>query len=141
MAIKRTAADKWFSDCIREAVDWRCERCHKYFPEGIARKGLDCSHYYGRSKKSTRWCPDNCDALCMGCHRHLAGSRDEYERFKRDKLGEDAYNELVARANSIRHTSIFELKEISAHYRAQFRYMQRRRAEGERGNLPIVRYD
>lgn len=141
MGIKRTAADKWFSDCIRESVDWRCERCNTYFPEGRGRAGLHCSHFYGRGGKSVRFCPDNGDSLCYGCHKYFERARDEYTAFKRKKLGDVRYDELVERANKPRHTPKSELKEISAHYRAQFRYMKRKRKEGERGNLPIVRYD
>jgi hypothetical protein len=68
-------------------------------------------------------------------------SRDEYTAFKRKKLGDTRYDELVERANTPRKTPKSELKEISAHYRSQFRYMRGRRLKGEIGYLPIVRYD
>ena len=43
-AIKRTPADKAFSDCVRSASEWTCERCHTYYEEG-RRMGLHCSHF------------------------------------------------------------------------------------------------
>jgi hypothetical protein len=141
MGIKRNAADKWLSDCVRESVGWTCERCKKYFPEGRGRAGLHLSHFYGRGGKSVRYFPDNCDSLCYGCHKFMERSRDEYKRFKLKKLGDVRYEELVLRANSPRKYSKADIKEMSAHYRSQYRYMQRRRAEGERGYLPLVRYD
>ena len=49
MAIKRDAADKWFSDVVRQKAGFVCQNCKK----SDAR--MECAHIYGRAAKSVRW--------------------------------------------------------------------------------------
>jgi hypothetical protein len=65
-------------------------------------QGLHNSHYWGRARESTRFEPDNCIALCYGCHRiwgHGDG-RDEYTAFMKKKLGEKRWKTLMLQANA-----------------------------------------
>lgn len=103
MKIKRTALDKKFSLFIRTRDKFTCQRCSKY--KGITKDngdivspGLDCSHYHGRRKASTRFDPDNCDGLCMHCHMHFHENREEYKQWKIHQLGEVLFSRLEARA-------------------------------------------
>ena len=65
--MKRDATDAAFSDAVREAADWTCQRCGREFPD---RKGREaqCSHFYSRKYSSTRWYPDNALLACASCH-------------------------------------------------------------------------
>jgi hypothetical protein len=97
---KRDKADEAFSLYIRTRDGWRCARCKRYFGENHGL--LDCSHYWGRVKEGTRFDPDNCDALCKGCHE-IWGHGDVrylYEEFKKKQLGEAGFKALMVRAHS-----------------------------------------
>jgi hypothetical protein len=52
---------------------------------------------------STRWDPDNCIALCYGCHQYLesrAGS--EYREYMRELLGPERLSALVERSRIVK---------------------------------------
>lgn len=96
--VKLDKADTEFSLFIRERDLWTCRRCHTRYPPGS--RGLQNSHYYGRGKESVRFDPENCDALCSGCHM-LWGhgdERDNYKAFKIKQLGENGFKILTLRA-------------------------------------------
>jgi 5-methylcytosine-specific restriction endonuclease McrA len=114
MKIKIDPVDKLFSDYIRMRDGYRCQRCNTYFPEE-KRGGLHCSHYFGRGRENTRFDPENCDALCFGCHR-IWGSEDKegYRTFKIKQLGENGFNALQVRAEAFkkRNQRGFQRKRI-----------------------------
>src|SRR3990167_4605169 len=95
---KLDPADKAFSIFIRKR-DGKCVRCKRRGSgdEGIF--GLQCSHYFGRSREGTRYDPDNADAICFACHQYW-GSTDyeSYREFKTRQLGEKRYKALTIRA-------------------------------------------
>ena len=95
--LKRSLADKLFSDYIRERDKWTCQRCFsKYQPPT---SGLHCSHFHGRGKKSVRWDIENAAAMCWGCHQYLGSHPlDHVELFKK-RLGENRFDLLTLRAN------------------------------------------
>jgi len=99
MKIKICKADALFSTYIRERDRWTCQRCHRrYEPPTSA---LHCSHFWGRGRENTCFAPNNCDALCFGCHRiwgHGDG-REDYIAFKKRQLGEDGYKRLTLEAH------------------------------------------
>jgi hypothetical protein len=121
MAIKRDQADKWFSDCIRHRAGYQCESCHKGFA-GLV-QGFECCHIYGRANKSTRWATGNAVALCGGCHRRYTEHPLEFNDFLEGYLGSGHLDLLRERKNQIFKTNKVIRKEISAHYRAEFRRM------------------
>lgn len=137
--IKRTATDKAISDCVRCAADWTCERCGRKF--GGPSQGLHASHYRGRSGRSTRWTPDNLDALCYGCHMHLGGHRFEYDEFKLDKIGEERLDALRLMANKPKKVPAHEEKRIRKHYQDEFKRLKALRDQGVVGPLDIKRYE
>ena len=60
------------------------------------------SHYFGRGKESTRFTPENCDTLCMPCHRRWASDdREEYRQFKINQLGQHGFDQLLLESNRI----------------------------------------
>lgn len=100
--IKIRKTDTLFSEFIRDRDNWTCVRCHKKYDKNIPseRQGLHNSHFYGRGHESTRFEPDNCDALCYGCHR-LWGhgdQRDLYIEFKKKQLGQIRWASLMLQA-------------------------------------------
>lgn len=120
--LKITAADKAFSQCIRQRAGWRCERCGSQ----PAPQGLHCSHFHGRGKWSVRFDPENAEALCYGCHR-LMGSQPEAHRSRIiAKLGIYRFDALTERANNLAlgRQAKRDQKAIAAHFRAQLTLMQ-----------------
>ena len=99
--IKRTKHDKVFSDFIRHRDRWTCQRCRKVKNpmSPSSRKGLHCSHFYGRSTYATRFDSDNCVALCYGCHRYLGSHPAEHLEFITNHLGAERFRELTKRRN------------------------------------------
>ena len=71
----------------------------------------------------------------------MGDNPDEHAAWVRSQLGDDTFAEIVLRANSVRKYSPQDRAEMNEHYKSQLKYMERRRAEGERGYLPLVRYD
>jgi len=100
MKIKIDKADKVFSEFIRRR-DGRCVKCESTGDGPLGIVGLQCSHYFGRRSESTRFDPENCDALCFGCHQ-IWGSddREGYRAFKIKQLGERGFKLLMVRNNT-----------------------------------------
>jgi len=140
VALKRTKLDIVFSNLIRERSEWHCERCKKYYPVGH-RQGLDCSHFFGRRHRSTRWFPNGAAAHCRGCHQHLGSNPIEFSAWIRTQLGDTAFDELQLRHNRVAKYTRPDLEEMYQHYKAQLKYMERRRKQGETGWLEFVAWD
>lgn len=98
--IKIDAADKAFSEYIRRR-DKKCMRCGRRGEGPLEIIGLQCSHYFGRRSESTRFDPENADALCFFCHQYW-GSEDKegYREFKIQQLGEKGFKLLMVRNNT-----------------------------------------
>lgn len=138
--MKRSKLDIVFSKLVRERAEWTCERCSKSYPHGV-RQGLDCSHFYGRRHRSTRWHPDNAFAHCRGCHQYLGSNPALFNKFARDHLGETRYDWLMLRHNQTTKYTRPELEEMYVHYKAQLAYLERRRMQGETGYIDFVGFD
>lgn len=107
---KKTELSECDSAFSKEIIarDGRC-----MFPGCHATANLTCSHYIGRANWNTRFDPENCIALCI---RHHFMDRDtayefqkartekhgwdgQYTLFMQGLLGEEAWYELLDRAN------------------------------------------
>ena len=91
-------ADSLFSAFIR-ARDGKCVKCGKRPPE----VQLQCSHFWARGRKNTRYDPENCDALCAACHYWNTDCWENekqgmYRDYKIEQLGIEGYNALQERA-------------------------------------------
>lgn len=120
--IKRTAADKWFSDYIRLRDKHTCQRCRRKFTKDQL-QGLDCSHYHTRGHNMTRFHPDNAMALCYGCHSYLEANPKEHGEFMLKRIGQEKFNELEVLSKTPFKGFKKEQKEISSHFRALYREM------------------
>lgn len=99
---KRRTTDIEFSKIIRERDGWKCSRCGK--PMEDQKELLDCSHYWGRKNECARFDPQNCIALCRGCHQYVEtreGHELWYKPYMLEWLGEDAYHALMIRAQQV----------------------------------------
>ena len=96
--------DTVFSLKIRERG--RCERC------GTTER-LQCSHIFSRSNLSVRWDEDNAFCLCSGCHIFWWHKNPiEAGEFTREKLGEEKYKILRAKAQAIKKWTDLELSQL-----------------------------
>ena len=100
MKVKIDNADKVFSEYIR-LRDGKCVRCSRLGEGKQGIVGLQCSHYYGRSRESTRFDESNADSLCFGCHQYWGSvDREAYRAFKIKQLGQKGFDLLTLRANT-----------------------------------------
>lgn len=114
MRIKIDPADVLFSKLIRERDNWTCQFCGTEYTPPTS--GLQCSHFWGRGHKATRWDPDNCDALCYGCHaRHEGNKQGFYRDFKMKQLGKKRYDELAKRAQMTVKYGQYNKKSVLQH--------------------------
>ena len=98
MKVKERKTDKLFRQYIRKRDNFTCQRCQREYPDGG--RGLHVSHYWGRARENTRFDPENCIALCYGCHMiwgHGDG-RGDYVSFMKKRLGDKGYDLLQVRA-------------------------------------------
>lgn len=95
MHIKRDKLDILFSEYIRKRAGGKCEYCR--IPKDF--KQLQCSHYWGRRKKSVRWDESNAAGICFSCHRHLTEHPYVHTEWFKKRLGEKEFLKLNIRAN------------------------------------------
>ena len=135
MKIKIHPADTWTSKCIREGSNQTCERCG-------GKTGLQCCHYQGRGAWETRFLPLNLFCLCMGCHSYLDGHKIQFKEFFIRKRGQFAYDVLVEKCHDpmIGKQNRREVKEIAAHYKAEYERIMKLRSEGETRRIEVVGY-
>ena len=133
--MKRSAADKAFSEFIRERDNWTCVKCGKQ----AKGQGLHCSHIYSRRHQSVRFFSKNAKALCFSCHQWYGGNPVESGKWVESYLGGEALEELERRKSRICKRTKKDKKEIAAHWRAQLQYLRRCRDEGRDFN--VVEWD
>jgi len=92
--IRIDSLDKLFSEIVRKRARGRCERCFKL------KDRLECSHFFGRVKKSTRWDLENASGLCFWCHMHFHAFPMDHVEFFKKRLGEKRLLFLTLRANT-----------------------------------------
>jgi hypothetical protein len=132
--IKITSADRYFSLCVRERADWRCERCKADHPRPS--RALHCAHWHSRGSWTVRFDQANALALCYGCHVLTAKDRDAEHRPLMQKIVGDLELDRLA-ADKVRpsHGIRKRLDEIAQHYRLQYAEMTKARMDGHVGRL------
>ena len=113
MGVKREACDDWFSKSVRHRDQQRCQFC---FAEGT-----DCAHIFGRAKKSVRWSMDNAVTLCRYHHRYFTANPVAFTDWLTKLYGQGHLDLLREKANAILKTNKILRKEISDHYRTEYR--------------------
>ena len=99
MKIRIDPLDTLFSQYIRMRAIQRVHGCERCLAGKVDYKELQCAHYKGRRKKSTRWDEDNCSGLCFGCHQYFDENRDEFTEWMKERLG-NRFDLLNSRART-----------------------------------------
>lgn len=132
--MKRDKMDIIFSKLVRERANWTCEVCGTHYPEG-KRQGLECSHFFTRSKRSTRWHPKNAAAHCTKCHFHLGGNPIEFAEWIEGHLGKPEAEALRLKANTpLKFTKTMKA-DLYQEMKAEMSRLEALRSEGETGRL------
>lgn len=103
---------------LRDSKDFnyrlfRCISCGHIKPFDKA----DCGHFYSRRHLATRFDPDNAHAECSFCNRFSADHLIAYEANLKKKIGTRRFNLLSVRHNTTHKFSLFELEELTKHYK------------------------
>jgi hypothetical protein len=113
--------DTVFSKLIRLRARFNCEKCGRYFPKG---HGLQCSHFFSRRHRSTRWDPDNAAAHCFTCHQQLGENPVEFAAWIRGYLGDVRYEALQLRRRQIVKRTKPELEDLYQHLKQEFAFLE-----------------
>ncbi len=100
MKIKVTALDKLFSEYIRKRAILRVHGCERCLTGKTDYKQLQCSHFWGRGKRSVRHDEDNACGLCYGCHAYFTAHPVEHRDWFLKHLGEQPFDMLEKRAQT-----------------------------------------
>lgn len=136
--MKLKPEDVWFSKCVRQRTLWTCECCEKQYEEGS--QGLHCSHFFSRTKRSTRWFPLNAAAHCMGCHTFLGGNPYNFNTWMQNHIGEVDYLRLVLLSNEIAKFTPKDRRAISLHYKQTFEWMKTQNPQLQIGGKPRIEF-
>ena len=116
MAIKREACDIWFSKVVRRR-DGVCMRC------GTTENG-QAMHVVGRRAKILRWSLDNATQGCAACHRWYTENPIHFISELTTRWGEGHMALLTEKARGHLKTNQKLRREISNHYREEFKKME-----------------
>ena len=96
--MKISPLDKLFSEFIRKRAMQRVEGCERCLHGKTDYKQLQCSHFWGRGKKSVRYDEENAAGLCAGCHMYFTAHPVEHVKWFMERMGMDGFDLLRARA-------------------------------------------
>ena len=131
--MKISAADKAFSECVRNAHDFTCERCSK-----VGR--METSHVYSRRHRTIRWDKQNANCLCNGCHRKWHESPLEAFIWFVGMFGQNRVDLLVEKREQRYKVPKTEEKLIAKHYREELALINEKRNSGVQGYIDFVSY-
>ena len=123
MAIKRDAADSWFSKCVRHRAGWKCEHCGAQYTQSDT--GLHAAHIYGRANKSSRWDLGNCVALDYACHQRFTANPVDFHKWLLSYLGQGHMDLLNERRRKILKTNKELRADIAKHYKSEYEQAQK----------------
>lgn len=135
-----TPADHFFSLCIRERADWKCEKCGTKYERGS--RGIHCSHYFGRSYWAVRFEPLNAFSHCFACHRLMESNPDLFQTWTTIVLGPDKLEIVREKAYSL--VLAKELRrtkgrgEIAKWFESEYNRMLELRKQGQTGRIEFV---
>ena len=102
--------DKVWAEAVKQKANFQCEYCGKVTP-------LNSHHFYSRSIRSVRWDVDNGFCLCVGCHIFSSKfsahkTPAEFVEWAIEKRGQEWYDIVKERKNTIKKFATFELEEL-----------------------------
>ncbi len=87
-------ADVKIGKYVKERDNYTCFFCGRRAPE----VHIDPSHFFRRGVSSTRFDPDNIDAVCRECHsKHENNKNGLYRQKKIQQLGEKRFKDMENR--------------------------------------------
>lgn len=91
-----------------------------------------------RGKWGTRFDPENVAALCYGCHSYV--DREPYYKAEwfENHLGKGVAQIIREKSEDTKHGLKKLKKEISAHYRNEYKRLISLRKKGECGTIDII---
>tara|TARA_R100001591_G_scaffold59051_2_gene68896 strand:+ start:406 stop:789 length:384 start_codon:yes stop_codon:yes gene_type:complete len=116
MAVKRDAADIWFSKAVR-ARDGKCLHTGRT-------DALECAHIYGRRAKILRWSLDNAVSLTHASHRYFTENPVAFHDWLEQTLGEGHMAILREKARGHMKTNAQLRREIAKHYREELKKLE-----------------
>lgn len=131
--------DRVFSRLVRERADYECENCGINLRHDT--RLAHAAHIHSRKHRATRWHSLGAMCLCASCHRRFTDFPLEWDSAVARILGEPNREDVRRLANCIRKYTKAEKQEMLEHYKAQLKYMERRRAQGEKGYIDFVGFD
>ena len=136
MKIQRQKHDIVMSNLVRCATNYSCENCGKYYPPDL-RRGIHCSHFWGRGIKQLRYSELNCSALCYGCHMKLTSDPWAHMQFMQKRVGTEVLEQMAKLAYCGYKWGKKDQDACLIHLIEQWRIMSQKRREGETG---IIEY-
>lgn len=124
--MKRTTADKWFSEFIRmRYADYRgyveCFTCGKI---GFWRH-FDCGHYVKRQFQSLRFNEINCQVQCKYCNHYLQGNDAKFRANLINLYGEQKILHLECTKKTITKLTEYKLQAITDYYKEQVKELKK----------------
>lgn len=116
MAVKRDAADIWFSKAVR-ARDGHCVYCGNT-------QTNECAHIIGRRNKAVRWDMMNAVTLCHYHHRYFTENPLEFTDWLRGLYGDGHLDILREKSRAIFKTTRAIRAEIAKHYREELKNLE-----------------
>ncbi len=134
--VKRDPIDIVFSYLVRERANWICECCGVDYSQD--KQNLHCSHYQKRSKKGTRYHPDNCLAHCVSCHMKLESAPGDMDKEYIRCHSLEKKDHIVLLSNQYCKLLDHQIKEIFDHYKTEEKRLKQIRSEGHDGYLAFT---
>jgi len=87
-------------------------------------RNFDGAHFVSRKHSSVCFSEINVHACCVRCNQHEHGNLIAYYDFMREAYGQEAVDELKAKARKLKTWTIDELKPMRAEYRRRWKAAQ-----------------
>jgi len=120
--MKTSAADSYFSKCIRASNDYVCAKCGTQYDKSSS--GLHCSHNFSRRHRTIRWCKDNALPMCYGCHQWFGGNPADSGLWLTNLIGEGVIDILREKMRAKIKVPKSEEALIAKHYREQLKLIE-----------------
>lgn len=137
MKISRNKLDVLMSNLVRCSTNYTCESCGKYYPPEL-RRGIHCSHYWGRGIKQLRYSELNTTSLCYGCHMRYTADPWSHTAFMRDRVGQDTLDKMAVLAYSNYRFFAKDQEKALLHLINEWQKMSQARRAGDTG---IIKYE
>ena len=105
---ERQKAKKYADTEISKLVRFRDGRCVTCWSP----VNLECGHLITRAKMGTRFDLKNCNAQCSTCNQEHEEEPAQYIEWFIEKYGQEEYDALVLKSNTVTRFTISELRQI-----------------------------